>query len=68
MQNFDIVEKKRDDDQIVSMAVSGYVGEGSEKHFCVVFVCVNYSPGAIAPVGQASAQVPQSMQVSGSIE
>jgi hypothetical protein len=27
----------------------------------------DYSPGAIAPVGQASAQVPQSKQVSGSI-
>jgi hypothetical protein len=27
----------------------------------------NYSPGAIAPEGQTSAQVPHSMQVSGSI-
>jgi len=28
----------------------------------------NYSPGEIAPVGQTSAQVPQSTQVAGSIE
>ena len=31
--------------------------------FCVLI----YSPGAIAPAGQTSAQVPQSKQVSGSI-
>ena len=27
-----------------------------------------YSPGAMAPIGQASAQVPQSMQTFGSME
>lgn len=30
-------------------------------------ICSNYSPGVIAPVGQTSAQAPQSMQVSGFI-
>ena len=28
---------------------------------------INYSPATIAPIGQASAQVPQSMQAFGSI-
>ena len=31
------------------------------------FRAVFYSPGEIAPVGQASAQVPQSMQTLGSM-
>ena len=30
-------------------------------------LCKDYSPATIAPIGQASAQVPQSMQAFGSI-
>ena len=39
---------------------------GQSLYRCVIFGC--YSPGVMAPIGQASAQVPQSMQMLGSIE
>ena len=42
--------------------------EGRSRGCCLFDLVIDYSPGAIAPVGQASAQVPQSRQVSGSIE
>ena len=35
--------------------------------FCFSNNCANYSPGVIAPVGQASAHVPQSTHASASI-
>ena len=34
----------------------------------LVSLIANYAPGEIAPLGQTSAQVPQSTQTSGSIE
>ena len=38
-------------------------------HFMILlFFCLDYSPGAIAPLGHTSAQVPQSTQASGLIE
>ena len=38
MQNYDSVITKENDYKNVYMAVSGYVGEGSERHFFVIFL------------------------------
>ena len=37
MHNLDTAKTERDDKGNVTMSVSGYVGEGRERHFCVVF-------------------------------